>query len=134
MSGKDQKSLSTRVDNLRERLERRRKQHKGRLPERLWAAAVELARECGVNPISRSLRLDYYCLKRRLEAFRGNADPKKIEPNPAFVEIELPSVQESAHCIVKMEDRSGACLTVQVPASCVGELAGVARALWTPRP
>ena len=134
MSGKDQKRLSARIDNLSQRLERRRKRHKGRLPERLWAAAVELARECGVNPISRSLRLDYYRLKRRLEASRASAEPERNETNPTFVEIELPSVQEPSHCIVKMEDRSGVCLTVQVPASCAGELAGVASALWSPRP
>jgi len=107
--------------------------HRGRIPERLWAAAVELAREAGVSRVARALRLDYYSLKRRLEASRRGEESSREEERPAFVEIELPPAGASAPSIVRMEDQSGCCLTVQVPPGCAGELAGVARALWASR-
>ena len=37
-----------------------------KLPESLWQAAVELARQHGVHPVARPLRLDYTRLKKRL--------------------------------------------------------------------
>ena len=133
MPVKEQKSLSERIESVRQRLQRRRRKHKGRIPEQLWARAVELAREAGVSPIARALRLDYYSLKRRLEASRPDEESSRGEEKAAFVEIELPAAGASAQSIVRMEDRSGCCLTVQVAPGCAGELAGVARALWSCR-
>src|SRR5215470_16337465 len=48
------------------RLERWRRQRQGRerIPQRLWVAAGELARQHGVNPVSRVLGLDFNRLKR----------------------------------------------------------------------
>lgn len=40
-----------------------------KLPESLWQAAVELARQHGVYPAAHPLRLDYTRLKRRLDGF-----------------------------------------------------------------
>jgi hypothetical protein len=37
-----------------------------RLPDSVWQAAVELAREHGVYSVARHLRLDYAGLKKRL--------------------------------------------------------------------
>ncbi|HTW64446.1 MAG TPA: hypothetical protein VME17_07520, partial [Bryobacteraceae bacterium] len=37
-----------------------------KLPESLWQAAVELARQHGVHAVARPLRLDYTRLKQRL--------------------------------------------------------------------
>ncbi len=58
--------------NLRKvyrRFERWRSAHTGRLPipERLWAAAAELAREHGVFITAKALRLEYGKLKQRVE-------------------------------------------------------------------
>jgi hypothetical protein len=59
--------------NLRKvyrRLQRWRSLHTGRLPipERLWAAAAELAREHGIYPTAKALHLEYGKLKQRAEA------------------------------------------------------------------
>jgi hypothetical protein len=37
--------------------------HRTKLPETLWQAAVELAREHGLHPVAHPLRLDYMGLK-----------------------------------------------------------------------
>jgi hypothetical protein len=51
------------------RLKRWRSTHTGRvpIPERLWAAAAEVAREHGINPTAKALRLEYGKLKERAE-------------------------------------------------------------------
>ena len=56
-----------------QRFQRWRRSHTGRLPipEPLWAAAAELAREHGVFPTAKALHLEYGKLKQQVEA----ADP-----------------------------------------------------------
>jgi hypothetical protein len=44
-----------------------------KLPESLWQAAVELAREHGVYSVAHPLRLDYMGLKKRLGVFRSRS-------------------------------------------------------------
>ena len=57
--------------------------HRTRLPETLWQAAVELARQHGVYSVAHPLRLDYTGLKKRLEGVQGS---QKKAAKPAFVE------------------------------------------------
>ena len=54
------------------RFERWRSTHTTRLPipERLWAAAVDLAREHGVSRTAQALRLEYGKLRRLMESAR----------------------------------------------------------------
>jgi len=61
-----------------QRFQRWRRSHTGRLPipEPLWAAAAELAREHGVFPTAKALRLEYGKLKQQVEA----ADPVAKRP------------------------------------------------------
>ena len=61
---------SARLEKVRRRFEQWRRTHRARsrLPESLWAAAVKLGREHGINRTTRALRLDYYSLKKRVEA------------------------------------------------------------------
>ena len=47
-----------------------------RLPDSVWQAAVELAREHGVYSVARHLRLDYTGLKKRLGGVTHLADEK----------------------------------------------------------
>ena len=59
-----------RLEGTRRRFERWRATREGRacIPERLWASAVKAAGRYGVSQASRVLRLDYYSLKKRVEA------------------------------------------------------------------
>jgi len=41
--------------------------HRAKIPEGMWQAAVELARQHGLYAVAHPLRLDYVGLKRRLE-------------------------------------------------------------------
>ena len=61
--------------------------HRTKLPEPLWQAAVELARQHGIYPVAHPLRLDYMGLKRRL----GGVPVLRRKANkPTFVELAAP--------------------------------------------
>src|SRR5258707_1351692 len=75
------------VAQLQRQLEEFRSTQRGRtkLPESLWQAAVELARQHGVYPVAHPLRLDYTRLKKRLGGspiFRREGKPTVSEPKP----------------------------------------------------
>ena len=72
---------------LQRQLEDFRSSQPGRvkLPDALWQAAVELARQYGLWPVAHPLRLDYMRLKKRL----GEVPPphrRKTAP-PSFIEL-----------------------------------------------
>ncbi len=54
------------------------------LPESLWSAAVELARQHGVYPVAHALRLDYMGLKKRLG---GTSSRRRKASKAAFFEL-----------------------------------------------
>jgi hypothetical protein len=105
------------------RFERWRGAHAGGLPipERLWTAAVELAREHGVFHTARALRLEYAKLKRLLESAspavkfrrtkvrrggrRGGA--LSLAPPPAFVELMTTPTAGLSECLIELEGRRG---------------------------
>jgi hypothetical protein len=124
--------FSARTEKLRRKLELWRRTGQGRTPERLWREAVELARTAGVSRVARVLRLDYYGLRRRVQESLSSTMVQK-PPAPSFVEVEIPSVRAMAQCVLKLEDRSGKRLTVELPAGNVAEVAGIAGALWSQR-
>jgi len=70
MSRTSKNETPARLEKVRRRFDDWRRGHRARsrLPELLWAAAVELGREYGINRTARALRLDYYSLKKRVEA------------------------------------------------------------------
>ncbi len=98
--------VSTRVDGVRQRLERWRRTRKkrSRIPEGLWKAAVELAGSYGVNKTARALRLDYYELKERLVS-ASRAAPVGKEPIASFLELASPAV--FPECLVELESPRG---------------------------
>lgn len=110
------------------RLERWRSQRQGRarIPESLWAAAGDLAREHGVNPVSRVLRLEFNHLRRVAELDRPRA--RKLRATPAFVELITPQTTVAPMCIVELNGQHGS-IRIEWKATAT-ELASFSRALW----
>src|SRR6202521_1843010 len=71
--------LQRQLDQFRSTRPRRTK-----LPEPLWQAAVELARQHGIYPVAHPLRLDYMGLKKRLG---GIPVLRRKATKPVFVEL-----------------------------------------------
>ena len=88
--------------------------HRKKLPETLWQAAVELARQHGVYSVAHPLRLDYVGLKKRLD---GVSDPKKKAAKPAFVELIADHAATMADCVIEFESSIGSKMRIQWKAS-----------------
>jgi hypothetical protein len=84
--------------------------HRTKLPETLWQAAVELAREHGLHPVAHPLRLDYMGLKRRLE---GLPSVQKKAAAPAFVELITAHPAPVAECVIEFEYSIGSKMRIQ---------------------
>ena len=110
------------------RLERWRRQRTGRarIPEALWAAAGELAREHGVNQVSRVLGLEFNHLKGIAES--GRPTERKRRVMPAFVELIAPQTATAPMCIIELEGQRG---TVRIEwKGTTTDLATFSRGLW----
>lgn len=87
-----------------------RKSHTGRLPipQPLWAAAAEVAREHGVFRTAKVLSLEYGKLKRlTTESHPGRRRTDRLSiPLAAIVELLTPGTG-GAECLIELEGRRG---------------------------
>jgi len=150
------------VEKVRRRFDDWRRGHRARsrLPERLWASAVELGCAYGINRTARALRLDYYSLKKRVESSSLKkrvesvlpATPRRKAATPqrqataapgdpqgpasaAFLEVGPLASAVAGECIVEWEDGEGAKMRVQLKGAeaverVASELAALARSFW----
>ena len=145
------------MQRLYRRFERWRSAHTGRLPipERLWTAAAELAREQGVFATAKALHLEYGKLKQLADAavpaskgrvaktpiavrqtqggIRHRATlPRRTRSQPrppAFVELLAPRPGSSQECRVELEGPRGR-MRVEFKGLATAELVALSRALW----
>lgn len=120
------------VDAVRSRFEqwRQTRQGKARIPDELWAAAIELARRNGINQTAAPLRLDGGKLKRLMLA--AGASSQRTAP-PTFVELRAPGglAAEStvAEYTLELEGHNRK-LRIHCKGASAAELAALSRALW----
>lgn len=112
-----------------DRFERWRGSHRGRLPipDELWSAAAELAKEHGVFRTAKVLRLDYAKLKVMATGARKKRSPTAP---PRFVEL-LPPPSGSRECVIEWEGPRGK-LRIHWTDVTAAEIAELTRMLWEP--
>ena len=138
---KDGSEIPNNMRKVYQRFQRWRRSHTGRLPipEPLWAAAAEVAREQGVFPTAKALRLEYGKLKQWVEAASPAAKrpvakapaavPRRPRSAPAaFVELIAPRPGGSRECLVELEGPRGR-MRVQFKGMATAELVALSRAL-----
>jgi hypothetical protein len=93
------------ITNLQRQLDQFRsgQPKRTKLPESLWQAAAELARQYGVYTVAHPLRLDYMALKKRLGESSAR-QPKTTQS--AFIELIAPTEPKLDECIVEFESPS----------------------------
>ena len=112
--------LQRQLDQFRSTRLRRTK-----LPESLWQAAVDLARQHGVHSVAQPLRLDYMGLKKRLgEPSRQ----RRKAPRPAFVELITPHPAAPEECVIEFESSRGGKMRIQWKALAPPDWASLLRA------
>jgi hypothetical protein len=97
--------LQRQLDQFRSTQPRRTK-----LPEPLWQAAVELARQYGIYPVAHPLRLDYMQLKKRLG---GVPSFRRKKTKPAFVELITPHPVTLGECVIEFESAGRGTMRIQ---------------------
>ena len=112
--------LQRQLDQFRSTRPRRTK-----LPESLWQAAVNLARQHGVYSVAKPLRLDYMGLKKRLGEPSSH---RRKARRPAFVELIAPPAAALEECVIEFESSRGAKMRIQWRASTPPDWASLLRA------
>jgi len=112
--------LQRRLDELRST-----RPHRTKLPEAVWQAAVELAREHGVYSVAHPLGLDYTQLKKRLEGAVGS--PRQAAA-PAFVELIASHPAAMSECLIEFESSIGSKMRIQWKGSSTPDWASLLRA------
>lgn len=102
---------------------------KGRIPDELWAAAVEVARRDGVNRTAQALHLDGGKLMRRLVA-AGDDDKQGQEAAPAtFVEFVSTSAGDRIDCVVEAESAHAGAVRIHLKSVTIQDVAQLSRTL-----
>ena len=136
MDTRKTRDLPTRLEGLRRRFERWRRTHKARsrIPEPLWGSAVRMAGTYGLNRTARTLRLDYYVLKKRFQQV-GVAIADLPEKGIAtFLELAPPPSAGVCECTLDLENAGGARMRVQLKSITMPDLAALSRSFWNHQP
>jgi hypothetical protein len=96
-----------------------------KLPESLWQAALELARQYGVYAVAHPLRLDYMGLKRRLG---GVPSRRRQASKPTFMELITPHPATLENCVIEFESAGGGKMRIHWKAAAPPDWAGLLRA------
>ena len=141
-----------RLEGIRRRFDRWRRTRKGRsrIPEALWTAAVKAGGKYGLHRTAQALRLDYYALKKRVEAFGSRRVPGgKVASHhisdretasadgqavATFLELAPSASGSSRECILELEDPGGAKMRVQLKGVEAPDLAALSRSFWGVEP
>jgi len=126
------------VEQVRRRWAEWRSTHavRSRLPEELWAAAVELVQRDGIDATARALDVDKPSLRKwagRLNPARPQPARRKSQPKqkandlPAFVELLASGSGTGTSCMVEVESPRGAKLRLELKGVQTSELAELIR-------
>jgi hypothetical protein len=135
MSRSNQRSVSRRLREVQRRVEQWRKRGGGkgsRMPEELWKAAVEVARVEGIYVASRTLRLEYSRLKKRVasaETADGDGRGDTEGAGSGFVELGMSELM-GGKAVVELLGREGERMRVEVTGTAVVDVVGLTRVFW----
>ena len=119
-----------RLSMTRRRFERWRRTRKGgeRIPEDLWAEAVELAGVLGINPVVRTLGVNYGSLKERLPSMKGRIGEKQ---DAGFVELDLPALSGGNKVVIKVSNKVGEKMRIDVPEATKLDVTELMKWFWS---
>ena len=114
MNRRGTESMAEPIARLQRQLEEHRRMlpRRAKLPESIWEAAAELAREHGVYAVAQSLRLDYMGLKKRLGEV---GDRRKNKSKTVFVELITPPPAACEECLIEFESERGDKMRIHWP-------------------
>ena len=99
---------------------------KSPIPDKLWSAAINTARQEGVNRTAQQLHLDASKLKRLLVAADGRG--RRVARKPRFVELIAPAPTSTPACLIEFESSSGSKMRIHWTAPVPPDWANLLRA------
>ena len=132
MGTRKRRGLPVQLESVRRRFEtwRRTRKVRTRIPDPLWSAAVKVAERYGVHRTAKALRIDYYGLKKRVEAESSSTSVRTKRSVATFVELAGPLAPGSVDCLVEFEDDSGAKMRVHLKGVEAPDLVALSRSFW----
>ena len=115
MNRRESKPVAAPIVELQRELDeyRRSQPRRAKLPDWIWDAAAELAREHGVHAVAQALRLDYMGLKKRVGG--GVASQRPANSKPVFVELIAPPPAKPEECMIEFESTRGDKMCIHWP-------------------
>jgi hypothetical protein len=104
---------------------REKREPGSRIPQDLWDMAVGLARIHGVSRTATVLGLDYYGLRKRVEA----AVARPQATSTSFVELPSP-IRVGKECRLELDNGTGAIMRVHLVGYEAADVAAVSRSFW----
>ena len=101
-----------------------------RIPDSLWAAAVKAAASCGVAKTSRALGVDYYGLRKRLQAKASKCVTEPF-PMPAFLELPASTLAAPGECMIEFEKPEGCRMRVHLKGVNVPDVLALGAGFWS---
>lgn len=102
-----------------------------RIPESLWALAVELATSYGVCQTAVTLKLAYYDLKKRVAATAlPSGRSGAPSPIPDFIELAPSTIATPGECVLEFENAAGSRMRVHLKGGHVPDLLALSGSLW----
>ena len=99
------------------------------IPEKLWAAAVNLTVYHSISQIAKELVVDYSVLKRRVQL--KDKDAAASTNPPDFIELNLEAPGATTECLVEMQDRLGSKMRMHIRGQTEFDLLKLAQLFWT---
>ena len=127
MNRRGTESIAEPIAQLQRQLDeyRRMRPRRAKLPEPIWDAAAELAREHGVYAVAQALRLDYMGLKKRLGE---GANRRRSKSKPVFVELITPPPAACEDCLIEFESARSGKMRIHWPVRVAPDWTGLLRA------
>ncbi len=103
--------------------------HRMPMPESLWTLAVNIARQLGLAPVARFLRLDYYSLKERIESLERRSSATSVA-KPTFIELPPLPVSPASECTIELEHPRGRRMRIHIKGAPMPDVTALSRTLW----
>ena len=117
------------LDNVQAQFEQWRNSREKRkaIPDELWGAAAALYPTYSLHQISKALRLNHAKLKQHVQ---GQSSDLTIPTAAAFFELGFDKPSPPSQCIVEMQNKNGAKMTMQATSDSL-DLMNLARLFWS---
>lgn len=136
MSGRENNEVPRRLARAAARFAAWRRTHAPhtRIPKFLWTAAAKLAAEFGVSYTATQLKLNYYDLKKHLEATPAASTRPLPKQSPAFLELPSHAFATSGECVIELENTVGSTMRIHIKGPDCPDLVALSTAFYNAEP